>query len=144
MTLIRSRTPSAEESFRRHIRREQDNNALYLQKLANGYLQKVQEFGWDGDVAVTTYTMNAGLWRAHVRKWNANPMRLAELRESDFEAIIDTFKAKQREKNKRNKWHWKFYFNVRSFFVRVWVGCFVRWESVRMRVYQNTSKSKQG
>lgn len=144
MTLIRSRTPSADESFRRHIRREQDNNALYLQKLVNDYLQKVQEFGWDGGVSVTTYIMNLGLWRAHVRKWNTSPMRLAELRESDFESIIDTFKAKQREKDKRNKWQWKFYYSVRSFIISVWMGGRVRWESVRVWVYQNSTKPKQG
>lgn len=139
MTVIATRKPNAGESFRRHIRREKENNEQVLTALIDSYLKCLIEKGETHTETIATFNFGKTRWKYHCTKWNASPNRLAELRETDYEDIITHIKAKRDAANKEYQWwhykSWNKRLSLRSFIDRVWLGLYFKWKSAGIRMY---------
>lgn len=89
-TVIHSRLCSPKEARARKIRREQADGLQALLGFANRYLIELGKYGTAHDTEGAVYLSHDAEWRKFVHAWNKNPMRLSEMRETDFEDLIAT------------------------------------------------------
>ena len=89
-TVIHSRLCSPKEARARKIRREQADGQQALLGFANRYLIELDKYGTPHDTEGAVYLSHDGEWRKFARTWNKNPLRLSEMRETDFEDLIAT------------------------------------------------------
>lgn len=87
---IHSRLCSLKEARARKIRREQAEGQQVLLGFANAYLVELDKHGQAHVYGSPAFEVHDGNWRKFVKAWNKNPLRLSEMRETDFEDLIAT------------------------------------------------------
>ena len=86
-----------QERLSRKERRERQKYAPVLTKLANEYIEAVNS----NDTEIQEFLQHRfnnlrNAWKDYVHKWNRNPKHGTELKETDFEDLIDDVKERNR------------------------------------------------
>ena len=88
--VIHSRLCSPKEARARKICREKADGEQALLGFANAYLIELDKHGQAYEYGSPAFEVHDGNWRRFAKAWNANPLRLSEMRETDFEDLITT------------------------------------------------------